>query len=196
LTSILGESAPQSLVKYFRWLRSYGLNDSHSGNASCRDGDVVWITPTGCCADVLTAEDLLPARIGDPPPGGASLDGALHLEVYRRVADAIAVMHSHGPCSIAMTLDGVDFRAMDFEGRHYFEHVPVLSIAQDAYVDQSPALVARALATHRIAIVRGHGVYAWGKTIDQAYKWTCSLESSARIAWLARLAGTGEPASS
>ncbi|MGD9292724.1 MAG: class II aldolase/adducin family protein [Gammaproteobacteria bacterium] len=42
--------------------------------------------------------------------------------------------------------------------------------------------------------MRGHGVYARGRSLDQAYKWTCSLESSARIAWLTRTAGiqTGE----
>jgi L-fuculose-phosphate aldolase len=38
-------------------------------------------------------------------------------------------------------------------------------------------------------VVRGHGVYAAAATLDLAYKWTCSLESSARIAWLARVAG-------
>jgi len=181
------------LVRYFRWLRKYGLNDSHSGNASCRDGETIWITPTGCCADTLAAEDLLPARGPSPPPAGASLDARLHLEVYRRVADARAVFHSHGPCSIAMTMDGRDFDPVDFEGRYYFGRIPVISIPHDDYVTRSPALVSDALAGHRVAIVRGHGVYAWGETIDQAYKWTCSLESSARIAWMARLAGTSGP---
>jgi len=190
LTPAKTSGARSTLVRYFRWLREYGLNDSHSGNASCRDGDAVWITPTGCCADTLTAEDLLPARTGAPPPAGASLDAALHLEVYRQVADAGTVFHSHGPYSIAITMDGIDFEPQDFEGRHYFGRVPVLSIRHEAYVEESPSLVARALATHRIAIVRGHGVYARGATVDQAYKWTCSLESSARIAWLTRLAGT------
>ncbi len=192
MTPAQAGDAPSTLVRYFRWLRKYGLNDSHSGNASCRDGDTVWITPTGCCADTLAAGDLLPVQSGAGPPTGASLDAHLHLEVYRRVAGAMAVFHSHGPYSIAMTMNGEDFDPPDFEGRHYFGRVPVLSIPQEAYVDRSPTLVARALATERIAIVRGHGVYAWGTTIDQAYKWTCSLESSARIAWLARLARTSE----
>jgi len=180
---------PAALIRYFRWLRAYGLNDSHSGNASCRERDNVWITPTGCCADTLTEADLLQTPLQGPVPEAASLDAALHLAVYRAVPEARAVFHSHGPHSVAITMDGHDFEPTDFEGRYYFTRVPVLCIPHDAYVEQSPAMVAQALAQHPVAIVRGHGVYARGRSLDQAYKWTCSLESSARIAWLARAAG-------
>jgi L-fuculose-phosphate aldolase len=51
-------------------------------------------------------------------------------------------------------------------------------------------LVAAALASHRIVVARGHGVYAQAATLNLAYKWTCSLELSAKTALLARLAGT------
>ncbi|NGP52219.1 class II aldolase/adducin family protein [Thioalkalivibrio sp. XN8] len=178
------------LVRYYRWLRQHGLNDSHSGNASVRDGDAVWVTPTGCCGDTLTPEALLRCSPGGPPPAGASLDAPLHLAVYAASPGARAVLHSHGPHSIAMTLAGGDFLPRDFEGRYYFPRVPVLDIPPEDYVARSPAAVAAALAGHRACIVRGHGVYAAAETLDLAYKWTCSLESSARLAWLARVAGT------
>lgn len=177
------------LVRYYRWLRQHGLNDSHSGNASLRDGDAAWVTPTGCCGDTLTADALLRCPLDAPPPAGASLDAPLHLAVYAANPAARAVLHSHGPHSIAMTLQGGDFLPQDFEGRYYFPRVPVLDIPPEEYVARSPAAVAGALAEHRICIVRGHGVYAAAETLDLAYKWTCSLESSARIAWLARAAG-------
>lgn len=177
------------LVRYYRWLRAYGLNDSHSGNASCRIGEEVWITPTGCCADTLSESDVICGSISATAPDGASLDASLHLAVYRQVPEATAVLHSHGPYSIAVTMAGDDFAPEDFEGRLYFGTVPVLKIPDGAYVEQSPEKVARSLREHRVAIVRGHGVYARGRSLDQAYKWTCSLESSARIAWLTRTGG-------
>jgi L-fuculose-phosphate aldolase len=46
------------------------------------------------------------------------------------------------------------------------------------------------LAEHPIMVVRGHGVYARAETINLAYKWSCSLELSAKTAFLARQAGT------
>ena len=56
------------LIRHYRWLRQYGINDSHSGNASVRDGDRVWVTPTGACADTLAAADLKACTLGEAPP--------------------------------------------------------------------------------------------------------------------------------
>ena len=44
--------------------------------------------------------------------------------------------------------------------------------------------VAQGLAGHKVVIVRGHGVYACAETINLAYKWSCSVELSAKTAWL------------
>ncbi len=174
------------LVQYYRWLRQYGLNDSHSGNASIRSQDVVWITPGGCCADTLVAEDLVRCDLDDDPPDGASLDAPLHLSVYRRSPATTAVLHSHGPHCIALTLDGQELAPRDFEGAYYFADVPLLNIEYKDYLSQSPAAVAEALSHAKIAIVKGHGVYAHGVNLGLAYKWTCALEASARIIYLAR----------
>ena len=177
----------QELVQYYRWLRQYGINDSHSGNASVRIGERVWITPTGACADTLTCEHLvechLDGRIGD----GASLDTPLHLAVYRTNPEAAAVLHSHGPHTVALTLDGSDFEPADFEGQMYFPRVPVIQIPYDRYVADAPERVSAALARHPVAVVRGHGVYACAASLNLAYKWTCSLEMSAKTAFIARM---------
>jgi L-fuculose-phosphate aldolase len=183
----------EALVRYYRWLREHGLNDSHSGNASVRDGDAAWVTPTGCCADTLRPADLIRCPLDAAPPGGTSLDAPLHLAVYRASPSTSAVLHSHGPWSIAITLAAGDFHPSDFEGRYYFPEVPVLDIPEDRYTADSPDQVAQTLARHRACLVRGHGVYAAGESLDAAYKWTCSLESSARIAGLASLLGTLPP---
>ena len=143
------------------------------------------MTPTGCCADTVTASDLVALSPGKEIPKTASLDAALHLAVYAHNGLAGCVLHSHGPYSIAITLSGESFRPVDFEGSHYFPVVPVIDIPYDEYVEHSPQKVAEALKSHPITIVRGHGVYAWGRNLNAAYKWTSSLESSATIASLA-----------
>jgi len=179
-----------TLVQHYRWLRQYGCNDSHSGNASLREGETVWVTPSGACADLLRPEDLVRCPLAGPPGEGASLDAPLHLALYRRKPEARALLHSHGPHTVALTLNGADFIPPDFEGQLYFPRVPVLSIPYDRYVEEAPEQVADALVDHPIVVVRGHGVYAWGTTLNLAYKWSCSLELSARTAFIARLAGT------
>jgi L-fuculose-phosphate aldolase len=172
------------LVQHYRWLRQYGCNDSHSGNASFRWHDEIWITPTGCCADTLQTDDLVICNVDGTIGDGASLDTSLHIEVYRHNTKAQAVFHSHGPHAIALTLNGDDFVPIDFEGQYYFPTVPVVNIAYDRYIELSPSSVAEKLAEHKVTIVRGHGVYAYGETINLAYKWSCSVELSAKIALL------------
>jgi L-fuculose-phosphate aldolase len=179
------------LVRHYRWLRWYGLNDSHSGNVSVRDGEAaLWVTPTGACADTLEPEDLVPCPLVGACPPGASLDAPLHQRIYQTVPEAGAVLHSHGPYTVAMTLGGEDFVPPDFEGQYYFGRVPVIGIPYSDYVLQAPERVSDALRGHRVAVVRGHGVYARAQSLGLAYKWTCSLELSAKTALLARQAGT------
>lgn len=180
----------EDLVRHYRWLRQYGHNDSHSGNASIRDGDTVWITPTGACADFLSKGDLVACPLDGECGEGASLDASLHLAVYRRNPTAHAVLHSHGPYSVALTMGNGDFIPPDFEGQYYFTCVPVLEIDYENYLSESPERVAEALTDSRIVVVRGHGVYAAGETVNQAYKWTNSLELSAKTAYIAEQAGT------
>jgi L-fuculose-phosphate aldolase len=178
------------LVRHYRWLRQYGCNDSHSGNASLRAGDHFWITPTGACADTLDPEQLVSCPLRGAVTEGASLDARLHQRVYQENAQAAALLHSHGPYTVAVTLSGQDFTPVDFEGQYYFGSVPVLTIAYDRYLEEAPAAVARELASHPIAVVRGHGVYASAPTLNLAYKWTCSLELSAKTYLIARQAGS------
>lgn len=174
----------QQLVSAYRWLRQYGLNDSHSGNASVRDGDTVWVTPSGCCADTLQSDDLIACSLEAGPGAGASLDATLHLAVYRARPETRCVLHYHGVHLIALTLDGSDFEPLDFEGAYYFATIPTADAPYEDYVERSPELIAALLAQHRVAVYRGHGVYACGDSVDQAYKWACSAEHSAHIAYL------------
>jgi L-fuculose-phosphate aldolase len=181
------------LIRHYRWLRRYGLNDSHSGNISVRNGDDYWISPTGACADTLEAEQLIRCRLDKAPAAGASLDAPLHRLIYLKNPSAGAVLHSHGAYSVAATLSGEDFVPLDFEGQYYFPRVPVLDIAYRDYLKSAPAQVSDALSQSPLAVVRGHGVYACATDLNLAYKWTCSLELSAKTCLLARQAGTSEP---
>ncbi len=177
------------LVQHYRWLRQYNLNDSHSGNASVRDGETIWVTPSGCCADLLSSGDLVDCHLSGVTGQGASMDAPLHLAVYQANPAAHAVLHSHGPYSVAMSMDNEEFYPADFEGQLYFSRVPVLTIPYDQYQARSPQMVAEVLVDYPIAVVRGHGVYACADNINLAYKWTCSLELSAKTAFIAQQAG-------
>lgn len=178
------------LRECYRWLRQYGYNDSHSGNISARAGETFWVTPTGACADTLAAQDFVAVSVHGDLAAGASGDANLHQMVYQQNEEAMAIVHSHCPHAVALTMDGEDFVPPDFEGQLYFPVVPVISVAYATYFEEAAPRVAEALSEYPICVVRGHGVYAWGETLNLAYKWTCSLELSAKTAFIARQAGS------
>lgn len=174
------------LIQIYRWLRQYGYNDSHSGNMSCRFGDSFWMTPTGACADTLTEDQLIKCDLSHLPPIGASLDAPLHMQSYLNNSNIAAVIHSHGPYSVGLTMDLDQYTPVDFEGQYYFPTVPILRIDYDNYVQEAPARVAEALINHKLVIVAGHGIYAAAENLNLAYKWTCSLEQSAKTDFIRR----------
>jgi len=174
------------LVQYYWWLRQYGLNDSHSGNASIRIGETMWITPTGACADTVTVNDLIACKIGESPAPETSADASLHLAVYASNSTANAILHGHNPYTVALTFKTQEFIPIDFEGYYYSLTVPVVALDYPHLMQESPTPVAAILSQQPLAIVRGHGVYAQATTLNLAYKWLCSLELSAKTRYLAQ----------
>jgi L-fuculose-phosphate aldolase len=176
----------EELINFYRLLRVYGYNDSHSGNASCRmDDEHYLVTPTGACADLLRPENLIEAQTDESPPPGASLDSELHRQVYLANPEARAVLHSHVPHLVALTMNGRDFIPPDFEGQYYFGRIRVIDLPYEEVLSKAPIEVSKTLRSEPIAVVRGHGAYAQGTSLELAYKWICSAELSARTAWLA-----------
>ena len=104
-----------------RWLRKYGYNDSHSGNASVRDGNTIWMTPTGACADILHADDLIACslQMGVVAKMPHLMQNCT-LKFISKTQMHVPVFHSHGPHTIAFTMNGEDFIPEDFEGKLYF----------------------------------------------------------------------------
>jgi L-fuculose-phosphate aldolase len=187
----MSQDNKQSLIQYYHWLRMYGYNDSHSGNASIRQEETFCVTPTGACADTLLEEELKCGNLTSPPPEGASLDAELHRQVYLNNPSAMAVLHSHAPHLVALTMGGEDFVPQDFEGQYYFGIIRVVDLPYDRIIQEAPVAVSEMLKELPLAVVRGHGVYAQGKDLNQAYKWICSAELSARTAWIAAQYPTG-----
>ena len=120
------------------------------------------------------------------PAAEPSMDLALHRAIYAAVPQAQAVVHAHPRHAIALSLVSNEIHPRDLEGRHYLGLVPV--IAGDGDV---AAALAAALRQHKIAVVAGHGSYAWGEDLWQALQWTSVLEESAQVLWLLRVL-TGE----
>lgn len=164
-----------------------GLNNSHSGNLSVRKDDKIIITRRGSMLGRLKEDDLVETRLDyeDDNASRASTELIVHRAIYLGTS-AKAVVHAHPVHAIALSLMEELILPIDAEGLHHLKKTPVLvveqSIGSPEVEDKLPGL----LKTNKIVVIRGHGSFATGQTLEEAYMWTSSLENACRIIWLTR----------
>jgi len=179
------ETSPAALLPQFQVvgaeLRAAGLIASHGGNLSVWIPDGVIITREGAMLGRLSTADLcLIGRTTQATPVVPALDTPIHRTVYV-LAGGHAIVHAHPAYAVALSLACDELIPLDNDGRHLLQRVSVLPHARDI-----PTGVGEALATHPVVLVRGHGCYARGATLEEALQYTTQLEESARLLYLAR----------
>ncbi|MBM2826136.1 MAG: AraD [Dehalococcoidia bacterium] len=166
---------------------------SYSGNMSIRVGDHLIITRRGCMLSRLTDMDLIETGIdrNDRATPSASPEIAFHRAIYR-ATQAQAIVHAHPPTAVALSFIEDTIVPIDTEGKLSLGRVPV--IGKDGNPDLK-ALVEEASESfcgHNSVIVRGHGSFAAGQLLEEAYQWTTTLEESCRVLWMLKMLTLGE----
>jgi L-fuculose-phosphate aldolase len=159
------------------------LVSANFGNMSVRRDDGFLITRTGSFLDIPGEPVFVPFE-GDVPPE-ASSEFRLHREVYRRT-DHDAVVHAHPVHAVALSLVRDQVMTLDSEGQMFAPRIPVVGGAPGSM--EMAENVAGTLARGKVVIVRGHGTFAAGKTLEEAYILTSLAEHSCRVIILAERA--------
>lgn len=182
------------ILETFQWvgrdLYRLGLITSHAGNMSLREGERIWITRTGSMLGHLGPDDLVETALSprESAHPRASMELPVHLAIYRATA-AQAILHAHPPSAIALSLLDEAIVPADSEGRHILGTVPVIAVAQVVASLEVAERASSLLQAHRAVLVRGHGSFAIGGSLEEAFGVTTTLEASANILLLAKGAG-------
>lgn len=186
------------MLKYFQQvghdLFTAGLNNSHSGNLSSRiEKDRIIITRRGSMLARLEEGDLIETGLDkdDANTPLASTEIGVHRSVYRGTG-ALAVVHAHPPHAVALSLTREEIIPADAEGQYYLGRIPVLCPRETIASRELEEILPAVLKDHRVAVVRGHGSFSAGQTLEEAYKWTTSLEHSCRILYIAKTLVIGQ----
>ncbi len=176
--------------KFGRELFLQGVNSSHSGNISVRMGDRVLITRRGSMLADLTERDLIETGLeeDDSHIVLASTEIKIHRAVYNNTS-ALAIVHAHPPITIALSMLADEIRPIDTEGIYYFKSVPVIATELTVGSDEVAEKLPPVLQNYRIAVLRGHGSFAVGQMLEEAFQWTSSLEATCKVIFYARLLG-------
>jgi len=167
-----------------------GQITSHGGNLSEREGDTIYITRTGSQLGRLRAGDIIAVPV-EPYPGsdeGASSELVVHRAIYRANPEVDGVCHAHSMSAVLCAMLGDSVMPLDSEARFLMGEVPVLESAQTIGSDRVAELMSKALGPGGVpvAILRGHGPFAAGPTLEDAYRWVSVLEYSCKLILRAR----------
>ena len=177
----------EELIGTAKGLVQDGLVRGAGGNVSAREGDVMWISPSGFSFADAKPEDYPGVSIkkgevvrGENRPSSEVL---MHLAIYRNRPEVNAIIHTHPPITIALTAAGHDLRSM-YPDYHVFlgKNVPHLPYVTATTPEMAMEVEKVASVPDCYGVVlRNHGVITVGTSIKEAYFRSLAVEEQATI---------------
>lgn len=172
----------------FRWigrdLYASGAVSSHGGNMSVRVGDDrMLITRTGSMIGRLTPADLVEtslAACGDAADESCSVELVVHRAIYAATA-ARAIVHAHAIHTVARSFIDDVITPIDSESKLRLIDVPVVIATETIGSAEAGEKLAIALRDRRVAVLRSHGPFARGETLEDAFQAISCLEASCHV---------------
>jgi len=172
------------LAGYGKKIAQAGLVAGAGGNISARDGNIIWMKPSGFAMDEMKAADLcgLDLKSGRQIAGGnkPTSEFNMHLAIYRVRPEINAVFHTHSAWASGVISSGAELKPM------FAEFISALGrITTVPYVTPTTMALAgaveKAARNHDTIFMVNHGVLALGRDMKQAFD-RCLLVEHAAIA--------------
>ena len=189
---VVDESIYKIFDKVGKHLVNNGYNTSHSGNISIRSGGKIIIKRRAGMLGELELEDLVECSLFEEDSGAliASTELGVHRAIYLQT-DAMAVIHAHNPYCVALSLVEDEITCIDAEGFALYRKIPIIDVEIPAGAYYTSIEVPKVLKNYPFVVVRGHGIFAKGMTLEDALQFVTGAEQSARIRYLTIM--TGKP---
>lgn len=176
-------SVRTELVRYGMKIVQARLVAGAGGNISARDGDIIWMKPSGLALDEMTTADLcgLDLKTGRQIKGKRTPTSEvnMHLAVYRARADVNAVFHTHSPWASGVIAAGITLRPMFAEFVNDLGRTGTVPYITPTTPKLAEAMGKKARTCDTIFMVN-HGVLAVGATQKQAYFRVVVVEDAAK----------------
>ena len=172
----------RAIVEVYGALARLGMNTGSTGNISVRYGSRMLVTPTGCTEETLRPVDIVLADFdgGSKATLRPSSEWAMHAEVYSRIGEAHAVIHTHADHCVALSCLRRPIPAF-----HYMIHsfggndVPCVGYRPFGTRELGVA-AAKALEGRTACLLANHGMMSRGPTIRAAFDAAVRLEAMAK----------------
>jgi len=182
----------EDLVKYGVKIAQAGLVAGAGGNISAREGDIVWMKPSGFAMDDMTADDLCGIDLAT----GKQVQGRnkptsevnMHLAIYRARPDIHVIFHTHSPWASGVISSGAQLKATFAEFVNDLGRTGTVPYITPTTQELAEAMGEKAKTTDTIFMVN-HGVAALGANMKQAYYRCLVVEDAAKSMVAAAVVG-------
>lgn len=167
-----------------------GLTSSHGGNMSVRVGNKIIIKRRGAQLGRLTPEDFVTTSLHGKDSGlmRASTELIVHRTIYLKTS-ALAIVHCHPRTAIVLSMSREEIIPIDNEGSYLLHKIPVVSAEYASGSQEMADAVTEALQRYKVIMLRGHGCFANGQTLEEAFHWCSTLEEVCDIILESKLLG-------
>jgi L-fuculose-phosphate aldolase len=173
------------LIAVGKDLYNRGLQTTRSGNISVRDGARFLITQTGANLGRLLESNLIQVDLLQhlPISPEASCETPLHRAIYN-ATEALAIVHAHPLHAIALAQisheDGI--LPIHNEGIAGLKRIPIVdTMVPGKDTGEEPTAIAAALRQSCGVVVRGHGAFTIGGSLEEALYKMLLLEDTCQI---------------
>lgn len=168
------------------------------GNLSARLSDgTILVTPTGAMKGFLEPQHIAHVDANGKALGGgprASSEIAIHVVSYKERPDVEAVVHTHPPHAVALSIAGVDMQLPVIpEVIVTIGGTPTTPYATPG-TQELPESIRAVVRCSDTLIMKNHGAVTLGTNLMDAFKKLDMVEHTAKILWLVHaLKGSVEP---
>ncbi len=171
----------EEIIRVGELLFREGLVDAVAGNLSVRFRNSIFITRRGRITGNLKRADVLRLNLlKDFLDPRASSELIAHRSIYLNT-EARAVVHAHPTYAVILSYRNGLIEPIDSEGREILGRVKVLSLRKPSASKELAQALSSELKKERIVLVKGHGAFAVGNSLKEAYRYVSCLERSCKI---------------
>tara|TARA_R100000008_G_C3579665_1_gene167600 strand:+ start:765 stop:1445 length:681 start_codon:yes stop_codon:yes gene_type:complete len=183
-----------------QWIVDKGLVELTWGNVSAvaTNGDSVVIKPSGVQLDTTTRDDMAAVDWDGNHLSGQkpSVDTPSHLALYNSFPEIASIVHTHSKYATIFAQAGHPIPCLGTTHADYFygdvpcvPHPPEKEVEND-YEENTGRIIGEYFSENELnclyipgCVVKGHGVFTWGQTIEAALENAYVLEVVAEMAY-------------
>ncbi|BBB32884.1 L-fuculose-phosphate aldolase [Thermotomaculum hydrothermale] len=182
----------EQIVEIGKRLYNKNLISGYEGNISVREGDKIYITPSGLCKGFLSVDDIIVIDLegnlieGNKKP---SSETKMHLKIYKSREDVKGVVHAHPPVATGFACAGYGLeQSLTAETVLMFGTIPLAPYGTPS-TDKLPEALNNYLEYNAI-LLANHGAVTFAENVEKAYFLMEQVEHYAKITLVANILGS------